>query len=123
MIEPVINPIEIVTACSDYFAPHLGVMLTSLFENSLSRGRIHIHIIDGGISPENKEKLLHIAEKYNTPFRFLAIDRDEFGGLITRDHWSYAAYYRLAIPDLLDATIDKALYLDCDMIIKDDISH
>lgn len=123
MVESGISPVEIVTACDDHFAPPLGVMLTSLFENSRSRDRIHVNIIDGGISPENKEKLLHISEKYLAPFHFLTIDKVEFKGLITRDHLNSVAYYRLAIPDLLDETIIKALYLDCDMVIKDDISY
>ena len=85
MLESEIDPIRIIAASDDRYAPPLGVMLTSLFENTRSPNRIHVYIIDGGISPINKEKLLRIAEKYQVSFCFLTINNSEFEGL------SYAA--------------------------------
>jgi lipopolysaccharide biosynthesis glycosyltransferase len=123
MLESEIDPIRIIAASDDRYVPHLGVMLISLCENTRSRNRIHIYIIDGGISPVNKEKLLRIAEKYQVSFCFLTINISEFEGLVVSSYWTIVTYYRLVIPDLLDSSIDKVLYLDCDLIITDDIAH
>jgi lipopolysaccharide biosynthesis glycosyltransferase len=117
------DTIRIVSASDDAFALPLGVMLTSLFENSPFRDRIVVTILDGGISFVNREKILRIAEKYRAVIQILAINKDKFKGLVTPFHLKTPAYYRLAIPDLLDAAIDKVLYLDCDLIVQDDISH
>ncbi len=115
------DPIHIVTSSDDEFAPALGVMLTSLYEHSSSPGRILVSVIDGGISSPNKEKLSRVAERYHTTIRFLMIHNDLFQDLVIRYHLKTPTYYRLALPDVLDTTVDKVLYLDCDLIVKDDI--
>ncbi len=114
--------VKIVTTSDDKYAPPLGVMLTSLFENCSSCHQVEVYIIDGGISPLNKEKILRIAEKYRATIRFLTPNKDEFEGFATVEYLNNTTYYRLAIPDLVDASIDKVLYLDCDLVIKEDIS-
>ena len=123
MLEPCIDPIRIIAASDDRYALPLGVMLTSLCENTRSRNRIQVYIIDGGISPLNKEKLQRIAEKYQVSFCFLTINNSEFEGLVVSSYWTIVTYYRLVIPDLLDSSIEKVLYLDCDLILTDDIAY
>jgi lipopolysaccharide biosynthesis glycosyltransferase len=115
--------IHIVSASDDTFAIPLGVMLTSLFENSSSRELITVHILDGGISSINREKILHIAEKYHSTIRFLMVNGEKFKNFATIGHLNWIAYFRLEIPDILDIAITKVLYLDCDLIIKDDIAR
>lgn len=56
---------NIVYCCSDYYAPHLGVSLTSILENVRVKNIINFHILDFGIKKENKAKLRLICDKYN----------------------------------------------------------
>ncbi|WP_366414836.1 glycosyltransferase [Paenibacillus sp. GP183] len=49
------------------------------------------------------------------------MDNSLFHGFKERNHMSRQAYYRIVIPHLLDKSIKKALYLDCDIIVKEDI--
>lgn len=123
MPESGLNPIYIVSASDDTFAIPLGVMLTSLFENSTSPKRITVFILDGGISSLNREKILHISEKYHTTIRFLTVSNNQFRDFVTFCHLKTMTYYRLAIPEVLDATINKVVYLDCDLIVRDDIAR
>ena len=116
------DPIHIVSASDDRFAIPLGVMLTSLFENSPSGKIITVSVLDGGISLINREKILRIAESYHSTINFLMVNGEKFKNFIPFGHVNYITYYRLAIPELLDETVDKVLYLDCDLIIKDDIT-
>jgi lipopolysaccharide biosynthesis glycosyltransferase len=48
------------------------------------------------------------------------IDVTVFSGLPEQGHLKLEAYYRLAIPDLIDA--NRVLYLDCDIIVNSDLS-
>lgn len=113
---------NILTASDDIFAIPLGVMLTSLFENTSSCKMITVYIIDNGISQVKKGQLLRIAEKNGVNLHFLEINQNEFKDFVTLGHITITTYYRLKVPDLLDHSIDKVLYLDCDLIIKEDIS-
>lgn len=113
---------DIITSADDKYTIPLGVMLTSLFENASSITLITVYIIDCGISPIKKEQLSLIAEKYGVNLRFLEINQNEFKDFKICGYINTTAYYRLKVPDLLDNSIEKALYLDCDLIIKEDIS-
>ncbi len=48
------------------------------------------------------------------------IDPAQFGDLLEVTHISRGMYYRLLIPELLDA--DKVLYLDCDVLVRHSLS-
>lgn len=116
----------IVTASNDNYAQHLGVMLTSLLENSNNSSRIDIYIIDGDISEFNKSKLERIVKGYNGRVTFLKIDKKIFEYCRMNQNLNYITietYYRTIIPDLLSKDISKALYLDCDIIVESDIDE
>jgi lipopolysaccharide biosynthesis glycosyltransferase len=114
--------IEIVTASDDNYIQHLCVMLCSLLENTQYKREIKISIIDGGIFQENKDKLSgFILDRYNLKVNYLEIDKTAYQDFPISHHFTHTIYYRISIPLLFDNSIDKVLYLDADMIIKDDI--
>ncbi|MBD0381573.1 glycosyltransferase family 8 protein [Paenibacillus sedimenti] len=113
--------IHLVTATNDNYAKHLAVMLNSLLENTIDTSKINIFIIDGDISHDNKLKLSSSVKKFNLDVQFLSVDDSIFSGFKERFHISKEAYYRIVIPNLLDTDIRKAIYLDCDTIVKKDI--
>lgn len=112
----------IVTATNDRYAKHLGVMLHSLLENLENKININIYILEANISRENKIKLQKIVGRYNLQVNFLTINDHDYRSFHKVRYFTKEAYYRILIPELLDKDITKALYLDCDLIIKDDLS-
>ena len=114
--------IKIISSADDNYAQHLGVMLYSLFVNHLSDEKLDVYIIDGGISPENKYKLEGIGKEFNTPITFLKIDKKIYQNFKISHHINHSIYYRISIPELIDSSVKKAIYLDCDLIFKEDIS-
>jgi len=116
------DPIHIVCASDDTFAMPLGVMLTSLLENTRSRERITVTVLDGAISVPNREKISNIAEKYGIRLRFLPVYAEKYRNLAIHGGLKVSAYYRLEIPERMESTINKVVYLDCDLIIRDDIA-
>lgn len=113
---------HIVTAADNNYAKHLGVMLTSLLINQKETIGISIYIIDGNLSDINKEKLTKIVERFQSSVNFLTVDDTIFKSFNERKRISKEAYYRIMIPKLLSEDINKALYLDCDLVVTKDIS-
>lgn len=56
-------------------------------------------------------------------FSFLEEKRDLYSDAETSKHISTAAYLRISIPDLLDSSVKRAIYLDCDTIVLRDITE
>ncbi|SDD32818.1 Lipopolysaccharide biosynthesis protein, LPS:glycosyltransferase [Terribacillus halophilus] len=112
---------HIVSSTDDNYAQHLGMTLGSLLENTSNPEDMVISIIDGGISQQKKQLLKETAAAYGTPLHFLDVDLDAYGGAIASRHISKAAYYRISIPEMMDPAIERTLYVDCDMLILDDV--
>jgi len=102
-------------------------MLVSLLINNSDNGDVTIYVLTEGLRPENRAIISDEVTARGGTVRFLLVDK----GVIDRfpmppgaelAHISRATYYRLLIPDLLAADIDKVLYLDCDIIINHSIA-
>jgi len=116
------DTIHIVAASDDKYVQHLGVMITSLLENTPEPKRVAFTIIDGGISDRNRRILNAVATRYGSRVHMLEFDLDRLSGFWTSGHVTHSTYLRLFIPDLLNDAITKAIYLDSDMIVKEDIA-
>ncbi len=117
------SKIQIVAACDDNYVQHLAVMLCSLLENTNKRHLIQVNIIDGGIAKHNKELIYNFFKKnYKVDVSYLNIDNKIYKQFPVSHHFTHTIYYRISIPSLFDNLVDKAIYLDSDMIIKDDIT-
>jgi len=115
------NIIPVITSSDDNYSYPLGVMFISLLENTQNPERFHLFIIDGGITEEKKKNLQKEVEKRSSQLTFLTIDDDIYATFPTRAHISAPAYYRISIPELFETSVTRAIYLDCDVIIKDDL--
>lgn len=112
--------ITAVIVTDDNYAQHLGVTLTSLFENKRSSQPLKTYLISNGLKPENHERLKRIFERYQSVCVFLDIDTKKFAHLSVKNHMSHAAYYKISIPELIQE--EKVIFLDCDLVIQEDIS-
>lgn len=118
----------VVCAADNNYAIPLGVMLYSLAEN-LKEGKAFIYVIDGGITNANKKKVIRSLQKLEAEvvLNWLKPQGAEFFTIVeklpTWGHVTIAAYYRLLIPYLLPRSIEKVIYLDCDLILKEDLNN
>ncbi|MCL5733621.1 MAG: glycosyltransferase family 8 protein [Patescibacteria group bacterium] len=113
--------INIVFSSDDNYAPLLGIALCSLFENKKVDRRIKIFIIDSDISSKNKGYLKILANKYNFFIDYIKPDNKFFTGL-PDSSWPLAAYHRIIVARLIPSEVKKLIYLDCDIMIKKDLS-
>lgn len=102
----------------DNYAQHCCAMLCSLFENNKDM-EFHVHILTHGLSVNNTEQIERLCHRYHSHQTIYEVDESRLEGVKFRKSrpLSKAAYYRILLPDLLDKSVDKVLYLDCDMIV------
>ncbi len=116
--------IPVFFAVDDSYCPFLAVALQSLTDNASEENMYAIRVLYTDISMDNQRQLLQY-EKSNVRITFdnlsSHIEKIE-DKLFTRDYYSKTTYFRLFIPDLYPQ-YDKALYLDSDIVILDDIAE
>lgn len=115
---------HIVYASDDKFCEILGVSLVSLYDNSRDLDEIAIYILDSGISEENKNKLQSIATEYQREKIIFLPAKDITQILkmnVNTDRGSVSQYARLFVSTLLPKDLNRVIYLDCDIIIKQSI--
>lgn len=119
------NNISIFFSCDDNYIPFLVVSLSSIIENASKNYNYDIYVLhSNNISKENQEKIFKEYSKDNFNVNFVDITSkiESFSTkLHTRDYYSKSTYYRLFIPNLYP-NLDKALYLDSDIVVLGDIS-
>lgn len=112
--------INILCATDDNYVPYCGIMLTSVLENN--RG-YHVNayvLVDTQLSNSSIRKFSELETKYNATIHYIQVDPARFAlfPLHKEQHFTVAAYYRLAAAELLPQGIDRILYLDCDIIVN-----
>lgn len=113
---------DIVCSIDNNYVQHCAVMLTSLFENNRS-GSHSIHLLTEGLTSENQKLIEDLVLSYNGRFFYYLIDSEALKScpIKATDHLTIATYYRLLMADILPKSLDRILYLDCDIIINHSI--
>lgn len=118
---------DIVCATDNNFLLYLGVALCSVCENNGGQ-ELNFHIIVGDDVPASgKAMLSDMVGRYGGRTTFYSINESVLAELPVGQpgqppHISAAAYYRLFLASILPETVDKVLYLDCDIINVADLT-
>ena len=114
--------IPIFLSSDNNYAPLVATCMASILANTKSF--IEFYILDGGISPNNVEKIKSLKHSFNNfSIEFIKIDYDKyFKDFNVRNHWTKAVYTRLLIPDI-KPEIDKAIFMDVDVLVTGDINE
>jgi lipopolysaccharide biosynthesis glycosyltransferase len=112
--------VPLVIAADENYLQHAGVMLASLFVHNPELC-FKIYLISNVVYKSNYQKVRKLVMEAGHQFERLAIDASRLQHLKLSAHATTAVYYRLLIPELLDKSIEKVLYLDCDLIVKDSL--
>lgn len=111
------STIHIACAIDIGYIQHLGVMLCSLFENN-KQSKFYVYAIIDFEENKDYRNLEKLVKSYCHVLQFIKVDGEKLNGLVISDHATTAVYYRLLLPQLLDTSITKILYLDSDIIVK-----
>lgn len=128
--------VVVVCAADNNYAMPLAVVARSILENLNYNYQLQLFVIDGGIDNTNKQKIEKSLDLNRCQIEF--ISRPDTWLKKIQDVLNYlnqstpaelqhitasaATYYRLFISELLPSSIDRVIYLDCDLVVKDDLS-
>lgn len=119
------NKINIVLGADDNYAMPLAVTMYSIMENVNDDAKLQFYILDGGISPKNRKsinrvfRINNIGEKHKICWKDLKVNALN---KLPKSGNSQMVYLPFFIPELLSAICKKVIFLDCDLIVKEDIT-
>lgn len=119
------NTVNLFFACDDGYIPFLAVALHSIKLHRDENRLYSVTVLHTGVSEQSKEKICSAFsdEKFAIHFNDISESVETISKrLFTRDYYSKSTYFRLFIPDLYPK-IDKALYLDCDIVLNADVAE
>lgn len=110
--------INILCATDKNFVPYCGIMLTSLFENNKENQVAVYLLVDDTVNGKEQNKYLTLAKQYGQQVNIIHVDASMFEKYpVYNTQWTNSIYYRLLAAELLPSTVDKIIYLDCDIIV------
>lgn len=113
--------IDVLYQFNEKYAPYAGVSITSLFENNRHFDHIRVFILGEGLSSESRSRIRKTAAKYGREIVYVETEeliRKMKAMNMPSYRGSYAANMRLFLPDVLEETVERLLYLDSDTVIE-----
>lgn len=107
----------IVCGADDRFAMPLAVTLYSALSNYRGSVPLKVYIIDGGIRTPNRLRIDRIVGDFGVVPEWLAPDWQPVQRLAVSDRYPASIYLRLLIPTIMPLWVEKAIYLDSDLIV------
>ena len=119
------DAIQIVFITDDGYALPAGTAITSLIDSKKPGTRYHVTIVADRVSDANIKRFARLARP-GTTVEVLYLDGNELGSLHPAALTNYGvpptALLKFILPSLLDH-IDKVLYIDDDVLIRDDLTE
>ena len=113
----------VVLAADENFAIPLAVTVCSALENLATHRRLKIFVLDGGIHAGTKERLMASWPRDRCQVEWLSVDAAALVGLPCSGHINLVSYYRILIPRVLPTAIERVIYLDSDLIVRQDLGR
>lgn len=107
---------------NDGYVPYASVTIKSLVDRMSSSDDVHIHVISDFLSDAHKAFIKRIAPKTNVSFYIINANDALLADLPVMT-WSIYTWYRILLPQLLNKDIHRILYLDCDVIVNDNLDE
>lgn len=105
------------------YSKYVGAAIGSLLENTQQDICIHL-LHDSTLSKENKDKFKILVRHYWQHIYFYPIDFDKkLNQMSALKKFTIGTLFRLKIVEVLPAYINKAIYLDADIIVNMDIKE
>lgn len=118
------NIVPVVFAADNNYVPMLTTSIYSMLKNASPNRSYDVIVLERDITEENKRYIKQFLSRFsNAVVRFYDVSRyiDGFNLTTNNAHISVETYYRFIIQEALPF-YSKLLYLDCDLVVDDDVS-
>ena len=110
---------NIILCTDENYAMPCGVCITSIFENNKNE-KCNIYILTNELKQSTISRFEQLSKIYGQKINIVKINTSLLNGLKVSDRFRESIYYRFIIPDIIND--DKALYLDCDIIVTQNLT-
>lgn len=112
---------------NNFWAPAFATM-RSVCLFSQHREELVFHLVHRTLSDENRADLLKIAEEFPVQLRWYDLEQstlfqDLAAKLPKSERLPSVVYARLVLDHLVGPDVERILYLDCDVLVHDDVTH
>lgn len=124
------RPLHLVFVADERFAMPLGVSVASCLAALASRPPVELYLLDGGMRPASRRRL-HRVIRRSTPegvrvnVHWAEVPPawlpDLTNYVFRNTNFNATVFYRYAIPRLVPADCDRAVYLDSDVVVRGDV--
>lgn len=111
---------NIVVTIDDNYVYPCCIMLHTLFAQHKGV-EIQVFLLHSGVSKGNRKRLAEVCRKYGGTLTAVSVPEEEFADAPQFSYFPKEMYYRLLAARFLPETIDRAFYLDPDMIVTDSL--
>ena len=125
------NEYNICYSLDNNYTEQLCASIASILVNSSRDCLFNFYILENGLISENKTKIELLRNIKNFNIKYIKMKDEDFKDCpmlaqINEQYREYhvtkPTYYRFLLPDILK-NLDKVLYLDCDVIVKGDLTE
>ncbi|OBQ54102.1 glycosyltransferase family 8 protein [Tamlana sp. s12] len=110
--------IHVALSSDENYVPFLATAIISIIENNGEESKLTFHIISVGISLDSQNKLQNMIESNAANCNFYDFEKSrELVGDFIFEVDKINKYARLYLSKLLPETIEKVIYLDCDVLV------
>jgi len=115
-----IEPIHVVCAANAPYAVPLVVLLHSTLASAGPTDLLYFHVIDGGLTPEQRSKIASIGSRFAAcaGIFWVAPDLSRLADLPARPQLPREVFLRLLMDELLPPDLHRALWLDADVVVE-----
>jgi lipopolysaccharide biosynthesis glycosyltransferase len=113
--------IVVVSASDDGYVRPLAATIRSALDTLGRDRRLRLYVLDGGLSDDNKARLLNSWEDSRLTVEWVQPDLGQIRDLMVSDHVNSVTYLRLLMPWSLPQHVTRAIYLDADMLVLRDL--
>lgn len=117
---------NIVACASDNYTMQCGVMFYSVCHNNLNEEICFYLIMDSQFSDKHKDDIRQTVSAFpNKRVEFVQVTEEQIDSFLQFENPYYTrhVFYRLLMAVLLPRTVDKALYMDCDIIVRHSLNQ
>jgi lipopolysaccharide biosynthesis glycosyltransferase len=113
--------ITIVCAADHSYAAPLAAMVQSILATTVRA--LRLFVLDAGLAPGDRERLEACWAASRVDVSWVDLDFGPLAGLPLWGRMKAVTYARLLIPERLPPSVERAVWLDCDLVVNHDLGE
>lgn len=122
------KPIHIALAFDDNFWAPAYTVMRSICLTTRRKSDLVFHLLHMPLTDEHRHDIEGISREFGARLAYVPLDQSDLfdffsSGLPASSQWPKVVYGRLLLGDLLPMDVERVLYLDCDMLVRQPIEQ